>query len=493
MPSNSSATDAAREGEGGADPFSTGQQDSPELPVQSAARLRVARLTVLLGTLALVSFAFAPRGGGGSGKGDELVPGAGGLSRRGKNGGGGGGPLAAQLHPRRYGRFEVLSVHTVTSPSLVGRGDESGDGQHVLLRIRAKINPALLAALGEGGRTSSSTTEPDLRIVSVFLKEPALQIERAYTPLRRPGSSKALPRAAAAVQQYDDDDGQEDPREVIELLIKRYADGELSRYASSLRAGDVVELRGPVTTWDLGRDHGGAAAGAGTESARDIIMLVGGTGITTAHQLLHTALASSPPEGQGQTPRIQVLYAAPKPSSFLLLPELAQMQDRLLAKSGEAKGDDAATSSNNVVRLFAESLGRRGISNPAELDCDTRSTALLRAGIASPQSPLLKKDGGFNWLSTWFRRPSPHILGLPVSQGRITPESISRALQSRLSSSSSSSSSPRETPPVVLVCGPDAMVAALAGPKEQDGSGGQGELGGLLGRLKVPKENVFKL
>ena len=71
-------------------------------------------------------------------------------------------------------------------------------------------------------------------VVSVWLKQPDLQIQRAYTPLdSAPFFSTALGGA---------------PR-TVDLLVKRYADGELSRWLHRLNVGDAVGVRGGVLTW----------------------------------------------------------------------------------------------------------------------------------------------------------------------------------------------------------------------------------------------------
>lgn len=69
-----------------------------------------------------------------------------------------------------------------------------------------------------------------LAIYSYFVKEPTIQVERAYTPLH------ALGRADPAA---------------LSLLVKRYADGEVSRFLHRLPVGSPVHVRGPSLTWKL--------------------------------------------------------------------------------------------------------------------------------------------------------------------------------------------------------------------------------------------------
>lgn len=78
---------------------------------------------------------------------------------------------------------------------------------------------------------SSSELARRLAIYSYYVKEPSLQVERAYTPLA------LLSRA--------------DPH-TLSFWVKRYTDGEMSRYLHRLRPSAAVALRGPEPTWALG-------------------------------------------------------------------------------------------------------------------------------------------------------------------------------------------------------------------------------------------------
>ncbi|KDE05694.1 hypothetical protein MVLG_03928 [Microbotryum lychnidis-dioicae p1A1 Lamole] len=131
--------------------------------------------------------------------------------------------------------------------------------------------------------------EDPWRIHSIFVKQPELQIQRPYTPL----NTCFLNRSPS----------ESSPSTTIQLLIKRYDDGEVSRYLHRLGPGDQVQIRGPVLTTELPK-------------VDKIVFIAGGTGITPAHQIitsfLHHPTADPPPS-------ISILYAAQEPvlaSSF---------------------------------------------------------------------------------------------------------------------------------------------------------------------------------
>lgn len=65
-------------------------------------------------------------------------------------------------------------------------------------------------------------------IFSFYVKDSDIQVQRPYTPLNG-----------------IDDDGH------IAFWVKRYFDGEVSRWLHGKKAGDELELRGPVRTFDF--------------------------------------------------------------------------------------------------------------------------------------------------------------------------------------------------------------------------------------------------
>lgn len=91
--------------------------------------------------------------------------------------------------------------------------------------------------------TSAYPEPPDQPLQAVYVRQPELQIQRAYTPL----SVDCFRDACSNVTKR----GNTNHSRFIELLVKRYSDGEVSSYLHRLNTGDEVFVRGPVRTWTL--------------------------------------------------------------------------------------------------------------------------------------------------------------------------------------------------------------------------------------------------
>jgi NAD(P)H-flavin reductase len=166
---------------------------------------------------------------------------------------------------------------------------------------------------------------------------------------------------------------------------------------------------------------------------------VGGTGITPAFQLLNTVFSSSNitrNAGSIILPTFTILYGASKPSSLLLLPELVRLQKEF----------------------------------PDHIDIQLQVDQLDEATAQTISWP------------DWIMGRRLKLEGMEVQVGRIDEKAVKAALER---SSKKETDSRR-----ILVCGPDGMVAHIAGPKQGKM---QGRLGGILSDLKCIEEEVWKL
>ncbi|KAF8743294.1 Oxidoreductase FAD-binding domain, partial [Rhizoctonia solani] len=122
-------------------------------------------------------------------------------------------------------------------------------------------------------------------VFSIYIKDSDIQVQRPYTPL------KGI-----------DDNGN------MEFWIKRYADGEVSRWLHSKNEGDELEVRGPVRTFDF-KDG----------DYDEIIMdakISGGTGVTPFVQLLNHTFAERTPHSRPLKTHYTLLHSSQNPAAL---------------------------------------------------------------------------------------------------------------------------------------------------------------------------------
>jgi hypothetical protein len=140
-----------------------------------------------------------------------------------------------------------LNPHTFTPYTLVEKQTVSPSSAIFTLRNR------------DGKPEPDSVREVWKRSVwSVQIKQPQLQIARAYTPL--------------PPTQDKHKKGHDEPAD-IRLLIRQEEGGEVSTYLHRLPEESIIELRGPNTELELPVD------------IKEVIFLAGGTGIAPAMQI----------------------------------------------------------------------------------------------------------------------------------------------------------------------------------------------------------------
>ncbi|SPO20374.1 related to CYC2 - cytochrome-c mitochondrial import factor [Ustilago trichophora] len=352
------------------------------------------------------------------------------------------------------GKLEPYTHHPLPLSTSSYYPDPSTASAHKLLQIALPSSPA---------GSADADLKKKLRIRSIYIKEPSLVIERAYTPLydTLPGTNSTALIGASKEQ-----------KQVLDLIVKRYPDGELGRMLHRARPNPTVpqlEVRGPVDTWSLERD---SAEGGGNVPHR-IVMVVGGTGVTPAYQLLTNLFGrpnAIPARVGGDVPKIDVLYATPDVQNALLLPQLYAL--------AEANKDKVN------ITLFAENLPSPSTLTSADMAALGQLTATCPTTSTRSWIPFFNKNS-----STNAKLELTSLMGstkIPVFESRITQQHLEKTLAQQKASERQGERT------LVLVCGPDAMVDALAGPKSRDGQT-QGRLSGMLGRIGLRQEDVFKL
>ena len=92
----------------------------------------------------------------------------------------------------------------------------------------------------------------------------------------------------------------------IELLVKVYAQGKMTKHLESMKVGDMIEIRGPKGAMQYSSSY-----------AKHIGMIAGGTGITPMYQLIRAIC-----EDESDLSKISLLYANNTEEDILMRKEL---------------------------------------------------------------------------------------------------------------------------------------------------------------------------
>lgn len=317
------------------------------------------------------------------------------------------------------------------------------------------------------------------RIWLVDVKQPQIMVTRAYTPLplhfmkseyTHSGEKKPL------LKVINNDGDDYDKNGTMTFYIKRYGDGEVSRYIASKKVGDTLELRGPNVEYkfpyhplkqfhqrpifrDLPSKVEAEPFLAKLKKANNIpdvdnvVFYAAGTGIAPILQVL---LSRNPYRGH-----VTVHYSAQKPGELKPL-------ERLI--------------------FFLEKLDR--VTFIPHYDSD--KNYLTKRDIPSPEAP--------NFISGKRAEALPDDalkLRLEILEGKHEPKEVEDADRSpRFSNAIEqaliTSKQPKQNPALALVCGPDGYVDYVAGMRH-DATNEQGPVKGLLGAKKWDSTNVYKL
>ncbi|KAI4139134.1 MAG: hypothetical protein LQ341_004336 [Variospora aurantia] len=279
-------------------------------------------------------------------------------------------------------------------------------------------------------------------IWSVQIKHPLLTIARLYTPLPPFLSDQNEPTQGEKFG-YVSTNPEENQ---LRFLIRNNPEGELSRYLSRMQAGGRLELRGPYQEYELPGD------------VKQVLFLVGGTGISPAIQLAHTLLEK---ESDGVKPKVSILWAN--------------------RRSEDCEGGTIEPPPRSDT-LFSRAWGTLfGTETPPPRN-DIQSNQL--------ESPIVKE------LSTLKARYSGafDVTYFADDQQRfITKQDIQRQLHAAIRATGSAATESRGKS-LILISGPDGFVEHFAGPKVwREGKELQGTLGGMLQKMDLQGFTVWKL
>ncbi|EPB87279.1 hypothetical protein HMPREF1544_05900 [Mucor circinelloides 1006PhL] len=126
----------------------------------------------------------------------------------------------------------------------------------------------------------------------LYIKDDTIQVMRPYTPINQ--------------NPYKDG--------YIDLVVKRYQDGSVSRTLSGFKLNDDIHVRGPMTEEYLYSEN----------SLDTVGMIAGGTGITPMYQLICRILENP----QDQHTKLWLVYGNKTEQDILLKSELDQLEQQ---------------------------------------------------------------------------------------------------------------------------------------------------------------------
>lgn len=316
---------------------------------------------------------------------------------------------------------ESLNPHTFTPYTLVDKQPVSSTSAIFTLRN------------SNGAPDSQSVKEVEKRSVwSIQIKQPQLQIARAYTPLPHTTDNK---KDETAPQN-------------IRLLIRQETGGEVSTYLHRLPEQAMIELRGPNAEFELPRN------------VKEVIFLAGGTGIAPAMQV---AQALSRRTGS----KMQILWANRKREECV---------------GGVSDDREAPNASQNRLGWWKSIL--IGSSETATLvglskDDPVESETPQDKGLIVKELDALKAN---NTIATQGLKVQYYV---DEEKTFIHPEDVAKRMVS---------TSQEKGSKLIIVSGPDGFIEHWAGRKVwADGRETQGPLGGVLRGMDLGDWKVFKL
>ncbi|OBA22476.1 hypothetical protein METBIDRAFT_77860 [Metschnikowia bicuspidata var. bicuspidata NRRL YB-4993] len=361
------------------------------------------------------------------------------------------------------------------------------DKDHFLVEVRPKYNNWQYSYYAH---YASKTIWNGDRMWSVEVKQPDILVVRSYTPLPlyfMKSENTHAGRKEPLLRVVDNDCEDHDKGGVMTFYIKRYADGEVSRYIVDKDVGDELELRGPHVEYKF--PHHPLNALHERPVFRDLPSKVAAETLVDSLKAEHGVPDYDTLDfyaaGTGIAPILQVLFSRNPYRGFVNVhysaradTELAPLQRFLffLEKLDRIKLIGHYDSVPRL-RLTAADIKPHRERNYIS-DMRQESGAAVAAG--SEKERLRKRVA----LLEGAPAASPDHAPRPEGRGPWYENALQQARATALR--------PKPAAALALVCGPDGFVDYVAGAKEL-ASGEQGPVGGLLGAKGWDESNVYKL
>lgn len=332
---------------------------------------------------------------------------------------------------------------------------------------------------------------------SVEIKQPDINVVRSYTPLplyylkseyTRSGEREPLLKVInPEIDEYD-------KHGTMCLYIKRYNDGEVSRYITDRNIGDELELRGPNIEFKfpyhpLHKLHkrpifkdlpSKVEADNMIETVKrvnnlpdvdNIVFYAAGTGIAPILQVL---FSKKPYLGH-----VDIHYSARHPGELGILQRFLFFLDKLDRINITYHYDDEPK-----TILNAKDINPPGIPNyitPKTLEEKSK----FLTGDEIEQLRLQKEQQD--------QQNEKSLVGSDMMTKLVQkPEDRGEVFESGLHQASKTIQIPKKPASLAIVCGPDGFIDYVAGAKDLVRNK-QGPVNGLLGDKKWDNSNVYKL
>lgn len=335
------------------------------------------------------------------------------------------------------------------------------------------------------------------RMWSVEIKQPQIMVLRAYTPLplyfmkserTRSGEKEPLLRVV------DNDAEDYDKGGVMTLYIKKYNDGEVSKYIINKEIGDEIDVRGPHVEYKfpfhpLNQLHERPAF-------RDLPSKV------EAESLLETI------KKENNIPDVDNVsfYAAGTGIAPILQSLLSKNPYRGFTTIHYSAKTSTELGSLERYLFFLEKLDRVALVKHID---DQPQRRLSKCDVHPPDarhyisdmrqeienSPELQKDNGEKSTSDSLKLRMAILddqKKLPLKVAQSCDKARAHRYQNALEQATVTSREKKAPPALSLVCGPNGYVEHVAGAKLIT-SNEQGPVKGLLGNQGWDNTNVFKL
>ncbi|KAI9813813.1 MAG: hypothetical protein M1827_003603 [Pycnora praestabilis] len=272
---------------------------------------------------------------------------------------------------------------------------------------------------------------------SVQVKQPQLQVARAYTPL----PPSVLPQDATA-----------DKTGGLRFLIRKEAGGEVSGYLHKLPFGATMDLRGPIVEYEVPKD------------VEKVIFLAGGTGIAPALQVANVMLRKNGRLADEHSPSLHILWACRKREDCV-------------------GGVSSVPAHPDTTPHWLGAVGMGSSRSSAD-----QPLVMSKQGNIVRELEALKSRFRGRLTVDYFVDEE----GIFVKEGNITKYIQNVSASPKLRADVETNRPPEKN--LVLVSGPDGFVDHLAGPKRwENGVEVQGRLGGLLAKVSLVGWEVWKL